>query len=193
MSEQLQQYIQRYVPITAEEYQRFRAFLKERRFAKKDFLLREGEVCRHYYFLEAGLLRSYYLDENGHEKITQFGIENWWMTDLESFTTQRPSKIYMQALEPTRALSIDYADLESAFRTVPKMERFFRKLTERMYIALHNKHEYYLQQDGHTKYFGFLQQIPNFVQRVPQYMLASYLEITPEHLSYLRKKAAEKS
>ena len=189
VNEILKQYINRYVQLSAEERELFSQFLRRQEFDKKALLLQEGQVCRHQYFLLEGLVRTYYLDSNGNERITQFGKEHWWVTDMESFIHESPARVSIQALEKTTALLIAKDQLEEAYRAVPKVERLFRKIAERWLIAQQRHSRFYMKASSKDRYDGLVAAIPNFVQRVPQYMIASYLDITPEYLSELRKSA----
>lgn len=184
----LYRYIHRYVSFSQVEYELFCSFLEEVHYPKKTFLLKEGQVCHHQYFLLEGLVRCFYIDQNGQEKITQFAIEHWWFSSLESFKRQLPSKLNIQALEDTTVLAISWEQLEAAFNALPKLERLFRIITENWLIAQQRSSFFYRKTNSKAKYLHFLEQLPDFAQRIPQYMLASYLDISPEYLSELRKK-----
>ncbi|MEL6537380.1 MAG: Crp/Fnr family transcriptional regulator [Bacteroidota bacterium] len=186
----LRQYIQRYITLGAEEFACFYEYLEVAEFEKHAYLHRAGSICRHRYFLLEGLVRTYYTDAKGNDRITLFGKELWWVTEMDSFITEAPSQVHIQALEKTKALAISKAKLEEVFEKIPSMERFFRIITEKWLIAqLRNSH-FYMKASSKDRYQFLVSSIPNFVQRVPQYMIASYLDITPEYLSELRKAKA---
>ncbi|AUP78092.1 Crp/Fnr family transcriptional regulator [Flavivirga eckloniae] len=187
MKKQLHTYLNRYVPFSEEETDLFYTYLTPKTFQKKDYILKEGDVCKIKFFITKGLIRIFKIDDKGNENIIHFGIENWWMTNMESFVTQQPSLLYIQALEETSILTISKADLEKAYTTIPKLERLFRIITEKMLIAVERKNEHYLKMSSKERYRGFINELMAFSQRVPQYMIASYLDITPEYLSELRK------
>ena len=187
MKESLKKSLYRYVDLNDSEFEHFYSLLNEKQFAKKDFLLKLGRICKHRHFIVQGLTRSFYVDENGAERITQFGIENWWVTNIDSFYNQQPSEVYIQALEPTTTLSISKESLEKVYLEIPKIERLFRILTEKWLIAQQRNSHFYMKTSSKTRYYELIKSIPDFVQRVPQYMIASYLDITPEYLSELRK------
>ncbi|WP_282124197.1 Crp/Fnr family transcriptional regulator [Algibacter mikhailovii] len=187
MKEQVKTYLNRYVLFSDSEIDEIYSKLSYKTVPKKDFILREGQVCKKKYFILNGLLRSFYIDSKGNEKITQFALENWWVTDMESFINQTPALSSIQALEKTEVLIIDKIDLENLYVSIPKLERLFRIITENMLIAIQRRNNVYLQMKSKDRYFDLIKQLPNFIQRVPQYMIASYLEITPEYLSELRK------
>ncbi len=188
MKHQISNYLNRYVNFDDDEIDHFYENLTEKHYKKKEYLLRHGKICKYYYFIVEGLVRTFYIDNHGKERITQFAIENWWVTDMESFKKEQPSVNNIQALENTVALSVHKDQLEKLYAEIPKLERFFRVITENMLIAIQKRNEYYLKMNSKDLYESLLNSLPEFTQRVPQYMLASYLEITPEYLSELRRK-----
>ena len=183
----LKQYFDRYISISEKEFERFFSLLEVKKFDKKAYLLELRKVCKHRFFLVKGLTRSYYIDHNGNEKIIQFGIENWWVTQLDSFINGAPSELYIQALEPTTTLMISKVKLEQAYVEIPIIERLFRLTTENWLIAQQRNSHFFMKADSKERYYHMVNTIPNFAQRVPQYMIASYLDITPEYLSEIRK------
>lgn len=187
MKDQVKTYFNRYVKFSDAEIDEIFSKLTPKLFQKKDYILQEGKICNSKYFIISGLVRSFYIDNKGNEKITQFAIENWWVTNMESFIKNTPSAISIQALEKTEILLIDKVELERLFFSIPKLERLFRIITENMLIAIQRKNDIYLQMKSKNRYHDLVKHFPKFIQRVPQYMIASYLEITPEYLSELRK------
>ncbi|MFD2892793.1 Crp/Fnr family transcriptional regulator [Flavobacterium chuncheonense] len=187
MKELIKKYFNRYVEFNDVEIDEFYSKLTSKTFQKKDYILREGQICKKKYFIIKGLVRSFYIDNKGNEKITQFALENWWITNMESFINQTPSLSSIQALEETQILMFDKEDLENLYISIPKFERLFRIITENMLIAIQRRNDIYLKMKSKDRYDDLINHFPNFIQRVPQYMIASYLEITPEYLSELRK------
>ena len=187
MKEQVKKYFDRYVSFEPDEFDQFYSCLTPKTFRKKEYLLQEGEICKHSFFITQGLTRSFYLDEKGSEQILQFGIENWWISNTESFVKEVPSHLFIQALEDTSVLMIARPELERLYLQIPKLERLFRMITENMLIALQRRDGYFMKMNSKKRYENIVRSFPDFVQRVPQYMIASYLEITPEYLSELRK------
>lgn len=156
-------------------------------YKKKEFLLKPQEVCTSKFFISKGLVRQYIPQENGHEKIQGFALEDWWITNLDSFIHKTPSVSAIQAIEETTLLQISKNDIEDLYIQLPKLERVFRIISEKMIIALQRRHDIYMNKNSSDRYATFINQIPYFAQRVPQYMIASYLDITPEYLSEIRK------
>lgn len=187
MKEQLKRYFSRYVEFSEIEIDTICSRLKIKTFEKKEYVLREGQICKNNFFILNGLVRSFYRNNKGIEKITLFALENWWVTNMESFINQTPSHSSIQALEKTKVVFINKKELEKLYISIPKLERLFRIITENMLIAIQRRSDIYLQMKSKERYDNLIQHFPDFAQRVPQYMIASYLEITPEYLSELRK------
>lgn len=188
MKEQLKTYFNRYLPFNDAEIEDIYALLSQKTYKKKEFLLEKGNICKHNYFILKGVVRSYHIDKKGKELITLFAIDNWWVTNMESFIKETPSSQYIQAIEETTVLCLSKSSLETLYQQHPKLERLFRIVTENMLIANLRKNDFFLQLKSKERYYDFVAKQPDFVQRVPQYMIASYLEITPEYLSELRRQ-----
>jgi CRP-like cAMP-binding protein len=184
----LYSHISKSISLTREEFAFFSSLLKPVSINKGEFLIREGEICKHETFVTKGCLKSYYEDENGAEHILDFLIEGWWADDLYSFLTQTPSKSAIKALEDTDALQISKQDLETLYQKVPAFERFFRLLFQRAYIAQREQINMILSTPAKERYLQFLRKKPYAEKRFPQKDIASYLGITPQFLSSLKKK-----
>jgi CRP-like cAMP-binding protein len=150
-----------------------------------------GQVCNACYFVVKGCLRMYTIPDNGTEQIVQFGIDNWWICDYTSFDSQKPSMFNIQAVEPSTLIYIDKKSQEELFAKVPKLERYFRLILQRAYSATLMRVHYIFTSTGEARYHHFNSLFPEFVQRIPQYMLASYLGFTPEFLSKIRAKKSD--
>lgn len=185
--EQIKKYIERYVTLTEEEHDEFYKALDTVTVKKKEHLILEGAYCTKQYFILEGLLRMYHVDEKGDDHIELFAIENWWVTHMDSFVNGTPSNAALQALENSKLLVLEKHKLESLYIKIPKLERLFRKITEGLYIATQRKQETYMKLSSKERYESLRHSFPDFVQRVPQYMIASYLNISPEYLSEIRK------
>jgi CRP-like cAMP-binding protein len=161
--------------------------------AKGDFLLKEGDICSHFFFVEQGLLRFYALNEDGKENILQFATENWIVSDRGSVYFKEPSTYYIDAVEDTLAIMID----ESFIDKVSEVNPNFRKRNERL-LQNHIRHLYkrisqLLGVSARMRYLDFVSMFPDIMLRVPQWMIASYLGITPESLSRVRKTLAQEN
>ncbi|WP_282053411.1 Crp/Fnr family transcriptional regulator [Maribacter luteus] len=160
---------------------------KEKRLEKKEVLLFAGEISSHMQFIADGCLRAYYMDDEAKEHIVQFGIEGWWVNDLYSYLTQTPAKQFVQALEKSTVLQIHRDTLNKLYDKVPAIERFFRLKFEKAYVAFQERTIDAMAKTAEERYLEFRIKYRGIEQRVPQYMVASYLGITPEFLSALRK------
>ncbi len=181
-------HIQKYVRLNEPEIQVVESYVHPLTLKKKEFLLKEGQVCRFNYFVESGCLRMFYYNDKMVEQTTQFAIETWWMSDYFSFSRQQPSEYFIQAVEKSVVLGIDFHTQEKLFAEVPQMERYFRIIMQRALAASQLRVKLIYQLSKEEMFRHFSASFPQFLQRVPQYMLASYLGLTPEYLSELRKK-----
>jgi len=155
---------------------------------KKTFLLEPEHICRELYFVSKGCLRSYFINKKLNEQITQFAIENWWMSDHGSLESGKPSSYYIQAVEDSEIISINKPKLEELFEKVPRLERYFRIVQQRAFTASQKRIEYIYSMSDEERYRHFSSLFPDFIQRIPQYMLASYLGFTPQFMSKIRAK-----
>lgn len=154
---------------------------------KKDVLI-AGTPCKYLYFITKGCLRSFYVDSKGVEHIYQIRMENGWISDLESFFTQEPAKYTIEALEDSEMLRISFDRMEQLYREVPKLERYFRILFQKAYINALKRLNASMWDTALERYNDMLKEQPDMFQRVPLVYIASYLGITPESLSRIRKQ-----
>jgi CRP-like cAMP-binding protein len=154
----------------------------------KGFILKSGSICDSTYFVAKGCFRMYVQTDNGHEQIVQFGIEDWWITDYTSFDRKSPSDFSIQALEHSAVVEIPKKHQDELFQKIPQLERYFRIILQRAYAATLLRIHYIFSFSGEERYRHFSQSFPEFIQRIPQYILASYLGFTPEFLSKIRAK-----
>lgn len=188
MSPVLKDHIQKFVSITGEEAQAIAASFQTIHLKKKQNILEEGQLCRQHYFVEKGIVRMFYVNEKGVEHTTQFALEGWWITDLMSFQNRQPTGFYIQAVEAATLLAIDFDAQETLLKQYPVMERYFRIIFQKVYAANQLRIKYLYDYSSEEMYDQFARQNPAFVQRIPQYLLASFLGFTPEYLSELRRK-----
>ncbi|MGQ1947570.1 Crp/Fnr family transcriptional regulator [Geofilum sp. OHC36d9] len=155
---------------------------------KKKDLLVAGDTCKYIYFITKGCLRSFYIDSKGVEHIYQIRMDNNWISDLESFFTQKPSKYNIEAIEDTQMLRISFERMEQLYTEVPKLERYFRILFQKAYINALKRLNATMWETAMDRYNNMLKEHPDMFQRVPLAYIASYLGITPESLSRIRKR-----
>ena len=181
-------HIRRYVDISNDEVLILEKYLQPMELKRREFLLREGDVCSSNYFVEKGCLRMFFNNDKMVEQTTQFAIEDWWLSDYFSFARQTPSEYAIQAVEKSVVVAIDYQLQDKLFSEVPQMERYFRIMMQRALSASQLRVKMIYQLSKEEMYRHFNRSYPQFFQRVPQYMIASYLGLTPEYMSELRKK-----
>jgi len=155
---------------------------------KRQYILQQDDICKNLIFVEKGLLRSYSVDEKGNEHILQFAPEGWWIADIFSFFTGENSAYTIDAIEDSELLLITNPALEQLYERVPKFERYFRILTQNNMVAMQKRLTSELSSSAEEKYLKLISAYPNIVARVPQHMIASFLGLTPETLSRIRKK-----
>lgn len=164
------------------------SFFTLRTLAKKEDIQQANASCDRLYFVVQGCLRSYYLKEKGIEQTVDFAIENWWLTDYLAFEQQKLSSFFIQAVEPTTIFSLSSTDFSALLAAHPIMEKYFRSIFQKACGAAQHRLKFLYEFSREELYFHFEQQFPAFVQRIPQYLLASYLGFSPEYLSEIRKK-----
>jgi CRP-like cAMP-binding protein len=180
--------ISRHISLNQEEITFFASLLKPRSLANGEFLLREGSICKYESFVTRGCLKTYYLDENGFEHIIDFSIEEWWADDLYSLLTQTPSRSNIKAIEDTDIIQISKPDLELLYQKIPSFERFFRILFQNAYITQREQINQALSASAEERYILFMKRKPYAERRFSQKDIASYLGVTPQFLSALKKR-----
>jgi CRP-like cAMP-binding protein len=180
--------ILQYISLTPEEEQYILAHVTTRKFARGAFINKEGEVNRYTNFITKGSVRAYFIDPNGHEHVVQLGIRNWWISDYTSFITQKPGLLYCEALEPTETYSISYENLQLLYEKVPALERFYRLLIQKAYASFHNRVLHSLSMDAEERYRRFRENYPEMDMQLSQKHIASYLGMSAEFLSKIKKR-----
>jgi len=193
MKDLLKQNISKHVSISQDERDIFCNLFVQKSIKKKSFLLEEGEICKFEGFVTKGLFRVYHIDQNGFENILYFAIENWWITDIDSFTTEKPSQLYIEALEDSEVLLISKKDKEYSYITLPKIEKLFRIMTQKTHVALQRRMIDNLSKTADQRYLDFIEKYPQLLQRLTNLQIAAYLGISHEFLSKIRKKIVSSS
>ncbi len=184
--EEIKNHIRRFVNISDKELNAFTKELELQEVKNKEFLLKEGTHSLHHYFVVKGCLRSFFINKKGVEKIVNFAIEDWWISDYDSLINKTPAYLNIQAVEDSIVLKIPQEKLEALFETSTNLNSYFRKILEIVRIADQKRVQFMFNMSGKEMYEHFRDNNPEFMQRVPQYMLASYLGFTPEFLSKVR-------
>lgn len=186
MIEKLIQHIQSIVLLTEEEKNIVRELVKEKHVPRKKFLHQAGEVASYSAFVVEGCLRSYTVDRDGFEHILQFAPENWWISDMYSLVKNKQSELNIDAMFDSKVLILSRTCQVSIFDRVPKLERYFRILTENALAANNLRTINYLSLTAKMRYEKFCDLYPTLIHSIPQKAIASYIGITPEFLSKLR-------
>ena len=188
MHSTLIEHIKKIVDLNESEEQTLISYTKSHSFQKKENLLSNGQVCKSLYFVEKGCLRMFFINSKSTEQITQFAIDGWWLTDFFSFMDNKPSEYYIQTIEASKVISIDIQAFDKLLKELPQLERYFRIIMQKNLAASQLRTKYLYEMSKQEFYHHFNTSFPEFVQRVPQYMIASYRGLTPEYVSELRKK-----
>ncbi|KDN55735.1 Crp/Fnr family transcriptional regulator [Flavobacterium seoulense] len=188
MHEIFRTHLDKFVSINDEEFATITAYFKIISVRKKENLLIEGAVCKSHYFVLEGCLRKFFINNKGVEQTTEFAIENWWITDNIAYERQLPTSFYIQAVEKSQILVINHEAQEKLLSEFPKMERYFRFVYQRAYAASQMRIKYLYDFTKEEFYEQLCKKQPEFVQRIPQYLIASFLGFSPEYLSEIRKK-----
>lgn len=181
-------YLSRYIILTSEEETLFLSKVRFRKYLKGQYVVQQGDVCHYESFVISGCLKTFYIDHEGHEHIMMFAVEDWWTADLGSFLSQMPASYNVQCLEKCELAQISYHDLEALYLAIPKLERFFRIIIQKAFVASQQRIIDSFSLPAKERYLKFRQQYPQIDQRVPQYMIASYLGFTKEFLSKIRNQ-----
>jgi CRP-like cAMP-binding protein len=191
--DQLIKYVQNFVRLTEEEAALFVADFKEINVRKRQFIVQPNFINKERTFVVKGAFRTYTVADDGQEHTIQFAIENWWASDFNSYIYQHPATLFIVALENSTILQLEYNKEQELKKNNHKFETFFRIMAEKGLAFEHRRIIFNLTHSAEARYENFLLNYPNFIQRVPQYALASYLGMTPVFLSKIRNKAARKS
>lgn len=186
MYDALFNHIEKFVTLEASETDLLHSALSLSTIKKKDHVLREGQVCNTLHFIVKGCMRQYIINSKGTEQTLQFGIENWWITDYLSYHNYVPSHFYIQAVENSEVIALEKPVLESVLVQIPKLERYFRIVSQKSFGAAQMRIKFLFTMSAEERYHHFNGLNPEFVQRVPQYMLASYLDFSAEFMSKIR-------
>lgn len=188
MTELLKRNIAAHILLSENETEEFCNLFEQKSIPKKSFLLREGEVCKFEGFVTKGLFRVYHIDKSGFEQILYFAAENWWIADIDSFTNETPSQLFIEALEDSEVLVISKKNKEFAYANLPKIEKLFRIMTQKTHVALQRRIIDNLSKTAESRYIEFTEKYPQLTQRLSNIQIAAYLGITNVFLSNIRKK-----
>ena len=192
MFEILQAYFERHGILTSEEIDFMRSVVLPKQLKKGEFLIREGEIPRFGAFVCKGFLRSYFVDNKGKDHVVQFAPENWWISARPGVVQDAPSSVFIDAIEDSDILLVDKAGHISLMQRVPLYASSFLAGIQKRGEAKEKRIVHSLAASAEERYNEFIKTYPSIAQRVPQHMLASYLGVTPETVSRVRRKALAK-
>jgi CRP-like cAMP-binding protein len=192
MTDLLQQNVAKHISLTADEMGQFCKPFKLKEVNKKQFLLKAGEICRFEAFVTKGCFKIYHTDDKGLAHILYFAVEDWWIGDIDSFTNQIPAQLCIEALENSEILLISKKDKELLYEQLPKVERLFRIMGQKTFVALQRRMLGNLSQTADERYIEFIDKYPKIAQRLTNLQIAAYLGISHEFLSKIRKKIVQK-
>ena len=175
--------------LSSEEKLLFFKHFKPKRIRKRQYFLQEGDVCKYTGFIVKGAAKTFTVDEKGHEHILKLSIENWWLVDFESFYKLTPSRFNIEALEDMEILQITHEAVEEFIKPIPAFSAMQDILSQNYTIAAQKRTQSSISQTGEERFLAFANDYPHYLQRFPQNLIASYLGLTPESLSRIRKNS----
>ena len=185
--------ISKHIDLDKEEVSSFIPLIIMKNAAKKTLLFKEGQVCKDLSYVHSGALRAYCVDKEGREATIMFAVADWWVTDMFCFLNEKPAMMFIEAIEDSCIFQLSKENLEKLFYNVPKFERFFRILMQNAYTREQLRVIENLSLSAEDRYDSFLLKYPHIASAVTQKQIASYLGITPEFLSAIRKNKIKKT
>lgn len=158
----------------------------------KSVLLNAGEICRHSYFVNSGIVRSFNINDNIVEHVLQFACEGWWIGDMYSLLSQKPGNLFIEVNEDAEVAILSKSNQEILYQEIPKLERFFRILTENSLVAHQERLMDNLSLSAEERFEKFCNKYPTLIQKVPQKLIASYIGVTPEFFSKMKGRLLRK-
>ena len=185
---EIKKYVAKYVELEEEEESYFVSQLRIAKVKKKEFIVRPGYTCKFRSYVLKGAMRAYLVDNKGQSYTIAFAIEDWWISDTNSYLNQEPATLFVEALEDTSLIQFDYLSEQRLLEAIPKFERFFRLISPRSFAFLQRRVLSNLSKTAEERYDEFMKKYSVIANRVPQYALASYLGFSTEFLSKIRNK-----
>ena len=186
------QNISKHITLTLDEEQLFLSKIEIQHFKAKTILHNAGEICKHSYFVNSGLLRSFNINDNIVEHVLHFACEGWWIGDMYSLLSQKPGNLFIEVLEDSEVVLLSKENQEQLYFEIPKLERFFRILTENSLVAHQERLMDNLSLSAEDRFDKFCQKYPTLIQKVPQKQIASYIGVTPEFFSKMKSRMLRK-
>lgn len=184
--------VAKHVVLSPDEECYFTDILNEKRVSKKEFVLNQSRSCNNIFYVNAGILRAYHLNEEGKESTIMFAVTDWWVTDMASFLDEEPALLNIQAVDDCELLQLSKQGLDKLYEAVPKFEKYFRVMMQNAYIREQSRTIQNLSLPAKDRYENFIAKYPQIVAKVTQKQIASYLGITPEFLSMIRGRGSQR-
>lgn len=181
-------HIRQKVELSEQDVVLLKTFFIQKKLEKKEFLLREGEICNHLTFVSRGSLKSFMSDEKGQDRISLFAFEGWWISDFNSFINRERALLNIDAIENSELLLISFENYERLTLTIPVMDRYFRILYQNSLVTKDRRLMVSNKSTAEEKYLSLVQANPEIAKRIPHTLIASYLGLSPETVSRIRKK-----
>ena len=182
------QNISKHVTLTSEEETLFLSKTETKFVKAKTILLSSNEIAKHTYFVNSGILRSFNINDNIIEHVLHFACEGWWIGDMYSYISEKPGNLFIEVLEDAEIVSISKENHQLLYHEIPKLERFFRILAENSLVSHQERLMDNLSLTAEERFEKFCAKYPTLIQKVPQKQIASYIGVTPEFLSKLKKR-----
>ncbi len=192
MFEIFQKYLTDKIELSIEEINLVQSVSKEKKLRKKQFLLQEGDIWHYNAFICRGLVKTFSIAENGTEHIINFAPDNYWTGDRESLINETPSRLNIDAIEPTELILIEKSDFEKLCAEIPQLNQMVNQIIQKSFIVSQGRILANISFTAEEKYQNFLEKYPHIVNRIPQHMIASYIGITPETVTRLRRNMVKK-
>jgi CRP-like cAMP-binding protein len=192
LSSSIIQNLSKHISLTTEETILFLSKTETKHYKAKTIILNAGEVCKHSYFVNTGLLRSFNINDNIVEHVLSFACEGWWIGDMYSLLSQKPGTLFIEVLEDAEVVLLSKENQEQLYLEIPKLERFFRILTENSLVANQERLMDNLSLTAEERFEKFCKKYPTLIQKLPQKQIASYIGVTPEFFSKMKRKLLKK-
>ena len=189
---QILENISKIVTLTPQEQALFLSNVETKNYKAKTILLNAGEICKHSYFVNSGLLRSFNINDNIVEHVLQFACEGWWIGDMYSLLSQKPGNLFIEVMEDSEVVLLPKENQEKLYAEIPKLERFFRILTENSLVSNQERLMDNLSLTAEERFEKFCKKYPTLIQKVPQKQIASYIGVTPEFFSKMKSRLLKK-
>ena len=186
------QNIEKIISLTDEEKEIILSKIELNNYKAKTVLLQAGEIAKYSYFVKSGILRSFNINDNIVEHVLQFACEDWWIGDMYSYISEKPGNLFIEVLEDAEVVSISKQNHQELYHKIPKLERFFRILTENSLVAHQERLMDNLSLSAEERFEKFCSKYPTLIQKVPQKQIASYIGVTPEFFSKMKAKMLKK-